>query len=175
MTTCRDEGTDVVISVEDLRVVYPAAKAGGPPMVAVDGVSFDVCRGEIFGFLGPNGAGKTTTISVLTSLLSPSSGCARIEGIDVVRSPQDVRRRLGLVFQRSTADEELTARENMVVQAGLYSRSGDGVNQRITNLLSQMDLGTVGDRLVKTYSGGMRRRLELAVGMVHEPRILFLD
>ena len=166
---------EVVIEVRDLRMVYPSPRAGGQATVAVDGVSFEVRRGEIFGFLGPNGAGKTTTISILTTLLSPTSGRARVEGVDVMARPDDVRRRLGLVFQRSTADEELTGRENMTIQAGLYGQSGDGVNQHITDLLTQMDLGTVGDRFVKTYSGGMRRRLELAVGMVHKPRILFLD
>jgi ABC-2 type transport system ATP-binding protein len=168
-------GQDVVIEVDDLRMVYPAPKAGIPPTVAVDGVSFHVDRGEIFGFLGPNGAGKTTTISILTTLLSPTAGQARVEGIDAVSRPNDVRRKLGLVFQRSTADEELTGRENMAIQAGLYGHSGASVDRRITELLVQMDLGSVGDRLVKTYSGGMRRRLELAVGMVHDPKLLFLD
>jgi ABC-2 type transport system ATP-binding protein len=168
-------GQDVVIDVDDLRMVYPGPKAGTPPTVAVDGVSFQVGRGEIFGFLGPNGAGKTTTISILTTLLQPTAGRALVEGIDAGTRPHDVRRKLGLVFQRSTADEELTGRENMAIQAGLYGHSGASVNQRITELLEQMDLGSVGDRLVKTYSGGMRRRLELAVGMVHDPKLLFLD
>jgi ABC-2 type transport system ATP-binding protein len=166
---------EVVIDADDLRMAYPAPKAGASPTVAVDGVSFQVGRGEIFGFLGPNGAGKTTTISILTTLLQPTSGRARVEGIDAVARPHDVRRKLGLVFQRSTADEELTGRENMAIQAGLYGHSGASVNRRITELLVQMDLGPVGDRLVKTYSGGMRRRLELAVGMVHDPKLLFLD
>jgi ABC-2 type transport system ATP-binding protein len=156
-------------------MVYPGPKAGAAATVAVDGVSFQVRRGEIFGFLGPNGAGKTTTISVLTTLLKPTSGDARVEGMDVLAHPHEVRRKLGLVFQRSTADEELTGRENMTIQAGLYGKSGSQVDARITDLLNQMDLGPVGDRLVKTYSGGMRRRLELAVGMVHDPKLLFLD
>ncbi len=156
-------------------MVYPVPKAGAAPTVAVDGVSFQVRRGEIFGFLGPNGAGKTTTISILTTLLKPSSGSARVDGVDVLAHPHEVRRKLGLVFQRSTADEELTGRENMTIQAGLYGQSGSRVDGRITDLLTQMDLGPVGNRLVKTYSGGMRRRLELAVGMVHNPKLLFLD
>jgi ABC-2 type transport system ATP-binding protein len=170
-----DAGRDVVIDVDELRMVYPAPKPGTSPTVAVDGVSFHVSRGEIFGFLGPNGAGKTTTISIITTLLQPTAGHARVEGIDAGARPDDVRRKLGLVFQRSTADEELTGRENMAIQAGLYGHSGTSVDQRITELLAQMDLGPVGDRLVKTYSGGMRRRLELAVGMVHDPKLLFLD
>jgi ABC-2 type transport system ATP-binding protein len=166
---------EVVIEVQGLRMVYPGAKAGSAGTVAVDGIDFEVRRGEIFGFLGPNGAGKTTTISILTTLLTPTAGKARVEGLDVVSHPHDVRRRLGLVFQKSTADEELTGRENMEIQAGLYGLDGTKVRGHITDLLTQMDLGGFADRFVKTYSGGMRRRLELAVGMVHNPRILFLD
>jgi ABC-2 type transport system ATP-binding protein len=168
-------GQQSVIEVQNLRMVYPGPKPGAAPTTAVDGVSFDVRRGEIFGFLGPNGAGKTTTISILTTLLKPSSGGAHVEGLDVLAHPHEVRRKLGLVFQRSTADEELTGRENLTIQAGLYGQRGPAVDRRITDLLTQMDLGPVGDRLVKTYSGGMRRRLELAVGMVHSPKLLFLD
>jgi ABC-2 type transport system ATP-binding protein len=166
---------EVVIDVKGLRMVYPPTKKGGKRTVAVDGIGFEVRRGEIFGFLGPNGAGKTTTISILTTLLHPTAGQAHVEGIDVVAYPHDVRRRLGLVFQKSTSDEELTGRENMAIQAGLYGLTGDAVNRHITELLTKMDLGGSADRFVKTYSGGMRRRLELAVGMVHDPRILFLD
>jgi ABC-2 type transport system ATP-binding protein len=169
------EGPPAVIEVHGLRMVYPGPKAGTAPTIAVDGVSFQVRRGEIFGFLGPNGAGKTTTISILTTLLKPTSGSARVEGMDVLAHPHEIRRKLGLVFQRSTADEELTGRENMAIQAGLYGRSGSQVDARITELLTQMDLAPVGNRLVKTYSGGMRRRLELAVGMVHDPKLVFLD
>ncbi len=166
---------DVVVDARDLRMVYPPARSGGKGTVAVDGVSFQVRRGEIFGFLGPNGAGKTTTISILTTLLGPTSGRASIEGIDVLAHPHDVRRILGLVFQKSTADEELTGRENLLIEAGLYGLSGAEIHRHITELLRQMDLAPSADRFVKTYSGGMRRRLELAVGMVHRPRLLFLD
>ena len=165
----------VVIDARDLHMVYPSAKPGGKGTVAVDGVSFQVHRGEIFGFLGPNGAGKTTTISILTTLLGPTSGRAQIEGIDVLAHPHDVRRKLGLVFQKSTADEELTGRENMLVEAGLYGLRATEVKDHVNDLLSQMDLAASADRFVKTYSGGMRRRLELAVGMVHKPRLVFLD
>lgn len=167
--------SDAVIDVRDLRMVYPAAKSQGTGTVAVDGVSFQVRRGEIFGLLGPNGAGKTTTISILTTLLRPTSGRARVEGIDVLARPNDVRRILGLVFQKSTADEELSGRENMLIEAGLYGLSGSEVGDHVSDLLRQMDLAASADRFVKTYSGGMRRRLELAVGMVHKPRLLFLD
>jgi ABC-2 type transport system ATP-binding protein len=166
---------DVVVDAHDLRMVYPPAKPGGKGTVAVDGVSFQVHRGEIFGFLGPNGAGKTTTISILTTLLEPTSGRAHIEGIDVMARPHDVRRKLGLVFQKSTADEELTGRENMLIEAGLYGLGSAEIGGHVSDLLAQMDLAASADRFVKTYSGGMRRRLELAVGMVHRPQLLFLD
>ncbi|MCI4317810.1 MAG: ATP-binding cassette domain-containing protein [Thermoplasmata archaeon] len=166
---------DVVIDARDLRMIYPPSKPGGKGTVAVDGVSFLVRRGEIFGFLGPNGAGKTTTISILTTLLGPTSGRAQIEGIDVLTRPHDVRRKLGLVFQKSTADEELTGRENMLIEAGLYGLSQREISEHVNELLTQMDLASAADRFVKTYSGGMRRRLELAVGMVHRPRLVFLD
>ena len=156
-------------------MVYPAAKPGGKGTVAVDGVSFQVHRGEIFGFLGPNGAGKTTTISMLTTLLPPTSGQAQIDGIDVLSNPDEVRRRLGLVFQKSTADEELTGRENLSIEAGLYGLSGQAVNAHISDLLDQMDLAASADRFVKTYSGGMRRRFDLAAGIVVPRDVLFLD
>jgi ABC-2 type transport system ATP-binding protein len=167
--------SQVVIDARDLRMVYPSSKPGTKGTVAVDGVSFQVRHGEIFGFLGPNGAGKTTTISILTTLLTATSGTAHIEGLDVRTQSNDVRRKLGLVFQKSTADEELTGRENLVIEAGLYGLSPAQVREHVNDLLTQMDLGQWGDRFVKTYSGGMRRRLELAVGMVHKPELIFLD
>lgn len=173
--SARPGSSDVVVDARDLRKVYPAPKAGGKGTVAVDRVSFQVRRGEIFGFLGPNGAGKTTTISILTTLLEPTAGQATVGGIDVLTRPQEVRRKLGLVFQKSTADEELTGRENMLIEAGLYGLTDDAIGDHVTELLTQMDLAPVADRFVKTYSGGMRRRLELAVGMVHRPQLVFLD
>jgi ABC-2 type transport system ATP-binding protein len=175
VTPAPRRGPDVVIDARDIRMVYPPPKPGGKGTVAVDGVSFQVRRGEIFGFLGPNGAGKTTTISILTTLIGPTSGHAQIEGIDVLAHPHDVRRKLGLVFQRSTADEELTGRENMLIEAGLYGLSRAEIGAHVNELLTQMDLASAADRFVKTYSGGMRRRLELAVGMVHRPGLVFLD
>jgi ABC-2 type transport system ATP-binding protein len=167
--------SEVVIDAQDLHMVFPSSKPGEKGTVAVDGVSFQVRRGEIFGFLGPNGAGKTTTISILTTLLSPTSGAAHIEGLDVRTRSNDVRRKLGLVFQKSTADEELTGRENMIIEAGLYGLSPAEVRGHVSDLLTQMDLAQAADRFVKTYSGGMRRRLELAVGLVHKPQLIFLD
>ena len=175
MSTPSNPAADSVIRAEELRVVYPAGRAGDPDTVAVAGVSFDVQRGEIFGFLGPNGAGKTTTISALTTLLSPSAGRATIEGVDTVAGASEVRRRIGLVFQTSTADGQLTGRENLILEAGLYGLAPSEVSARIEVLLRQVELGGVADRLVSTYSGGMRRRLELAAGLVHGPRTIFLD
>ncbi|HTT35928.1 MAG TPA: ATP-binding cassette domain-containing protein [Thermoplasmata archaeon] len=164
-----------MIQADDLHVEYASSRKNTPGTKAVDGVSFSVHGGEIFGFLGPNGAGKTTTISVLTTLLSPTSGRATVAGIDTVAAPAEVRRRIGLVFQTSTADAQLTGRENLTLEAGLYGLRPSEVADRIDELLRQVELTAVADRLVGTYSGGMRRRLELAAGLVHGPHIVFLD
>ncbi|MFZ0830301.1 MAG: ATP-binding cassette domain-containing protein [Thermoplasmata archaeon] len=142
---------------------------------AVDGVSFHVTRGEIFGFLGPNGAGKTTTVSMLSAGLRPTGGSAVIDGLEVSRDPEAVKRRIGVIFQESTADGDLTGRENIEVAAGCYGISPAEGRRRTEALLEQMQITEAADRLAKTYSGGMRRRLELAVGLVHDPKILFLD
>ena len=142
---------------------------------AVRGVSFEVRAGEIYGFLGPNGAGKTTTVSMLTAGLQMTSGRALVDGVDVGREPDVVKRRIGIVFQESTADGDLTGRENLELAAALYSVPRAEVRSRVDSLLEKMQIGDAADRLGKTYSGGMRRRLELAAGIVHSPRILFLD
>ena len=142
---------------------------------ALDGISFEVRHGEAFGFLGPNGAGKTTAVSILTTLLRPTGGRALVDGLDVVERAKEVRRHVGLAFQVSTADGELTGRENLEIAAGMQGVSASEARPRIRELLEQMHLAPYADRLVKGYSGGMRRRLELAVGVVHAPRILFLD
>ncbi|MCI4368768.1 MAG: ATP-binding cassette domain-containing protein [Thermoplasmata archaeon] len=157
------------IQVEDLEKTYP------PAVRAVQGVSFAVHPGEIFGFLGPNGAGKTTTVSMLTTLLRPTKGRAAVAGLDVAEQPAEVRREIGLVFQDSTADGELTGRENMILAGGLFGMRPSECRGRIDELLGRMDLTEAADRRVKGYSGGMKRRLELAVAMVHTPKILFLD
>lgn len=157
------------IETQNLTKTFP----GG--VEAVKGVDFSVQAGEIFGFLGPNGAGKTTTVSMLTTLLRPTAGHATVAGIDVVAQPRAVRQEIGLVFQDSTADGELTGRENMELAGGLYGMTPGECAPRIRELLLQMDLAEAADRRVKGYSGGMKRRLELCVAMVHTPRILFLD
>ena len=142
---------------------------------AVDGVSFSVKEGEIYGFLGPNGAGKTTTLSMLTAVLGPTAGRATVDGLDVVRSPHELKQRIGLVFQESTADQDLTGRENLELAAALFGVPLRETPRRVSYLLDRLALADSADRLVKTFSGGMRRRLELAVGIVHSPRVLFLD
>jgi len=144
-------------------------------VLAVDGISFTVEEGEIFGFLGPNGAGKSTTINILTTLLRPTSGTIRIADLDVSKDQDRVRRAIGLVPQDLTVDDELSGRENMRLQADLYAVPRDEAERDIARLLKVVDLEEAADRLVKTYSGGMRKRLELAEGLIHHPRVLFLD
>ncbi len=142
---------------------------------AVKSVDFEVRPGEVYGFLGPNGAGKTTTVGMLTAGLQATSGSAFVDGLNVAREPESVKRRIGVVFQESTADNDLTGRETLELAAALYSVPRAEVRRRVEFLLEQMQIGDAADRLAKTYSGGMRRRLELAFGIVHSPRILFLD
>jgi ABC-2 type transport system ATP-binding protein len=142
---------------------------------AVREVSFTVQPGEVYGFLGPNGAGKTTTVSMLSAGLEPTSGEASVDGLDVRHQAGAVRRRIGIVFQESTADGDLTGRENLELAAALYSVPRPEVRPRVDSLLERLQIGDAADRLAKTYSGGMRRRLELAAGIVHSPKLLFLD
>lgn len=142
---------------------------------AVRDVSFEVGEGEAFGFLGPNGAGKSTTINMLCTLLRPTSGSARIAGLDVVRQPLQVRQQIGLVFQDTTLDDYLTAAENLRFHAELYGVDATVREQRLDALLAMVDLDDRRDDLVGTFSGGMKRRLEIARGLIHSPRVLFLD
>jgi ABC-2 type transport system ATP-binding protein len=144
-------------------------------VVAVNDVSFDVAQGEIFAFLGPNGAGKTTTIRMLTTMLRPSSGQIELDGIDVQRYPFQARQRFGIVFQDSSLDSELTARENLNIHAVLYHMSRRDRVARIEHLLRLFDLWERRDDVVKQFSGGMRRRLEIARGLLHTPKVIFLD
>jgi ABC-2 type transport system ATP-binding protein len=142
---------------------------------AVRGVSFEVAPGEVFGFLGPNGAGKTTTINMLCTLARPTAGHARVAGHDVVRERDDVRRNIGLVFQDPTLDGYLTGAQNLKLHAELYGLQRDLVEPRMQQVLEMVGLWERRDSPVGTYSGGMRRRLEIARGMMHSPRVLFLD
>ena len=142
---------------------------------AVKGVSFSVQPGEIFGFLGPNGAGKSTTISMLCTLLSPTAGSARVAGFDVVRQRDDVRRSIGLVFQDPTVDGYLTGEQNLRFHAELYGVPRPVVGDRMRQVLEMVNLWDRRADRVETYSGGMKRRLEIARGLLHSPRVLFLD
>ena len=142
---------------------------------AVRGVEFDVAGGEVFGFLGPNGAGKTTTINMLCTLAKPSAGTATVAAHDVVRERDDVRRNIGLVFQDPTLDGYLTAEQNLRLHAELYGVQSDLVVPRMRQVMEMVGLWERKDSPVATFSGGMRRRLEIARGLMHSPRVLFLD
>jgi ABC-2 type transport system ATP-binding protein len=144
-------------------------------LVAVRDISFTVETGEVFAFLGPNGAGKTTTIKMLTTLLRPTSGTMTIDGLDPTQNANEVRRRFGIVFQDPSLDDELTAYENLDLHGVLYGLSGPRRRERIGQLLELFELADRRDDQVKTFSGGMRRRLEIARGLLHTPKVLFLD
>jgi len=158
-----------IIEVEALEKTYPG------PVAAVRGIDFAIEEGEIFGLLGPNGAGKTTTMRILATLSLPTAGRLRIAGQDPVSAPGEVRRAIGYVSQGTTVDARMTGRENLVLQGRLYGLGGTPLRTRVGELLELLGLGDAAARLAGTYSGGMRRRLDLAMGLVHRPRILFLD
>jgi ABC-2 type transport system ATP-binding protein len=144
-------------------------------LTAVDDISFDVQQGEIFAFLGPNGAGKSTTIKMMTTMLRPTSGTIRLNNHDVTKEQDSARKAFGIVFQDPSLDEELSAYENMYLHATLYATPKAERSDRIKELLELVELWKRKDSMVKTFSGGMRRRLEIARGLLHEPKILFLD
>jgi ABC-2 type transport system ATP-binding protein len=168
----RKEGkqmTSNIIQAENLSKFYP------PKTKAVDNISFEVKEGEVFGFLGPNGAGKTTTIKMLTTLASISSGKATVAGFDVARYPAKVRESIGVVPQELTADDELKGTENLSLLGRLHHVPEDELRKRSKELLKLFDLEEAAERRVRTYSGGMRRRLQMAMGLIHSPKVLFLD
>jgi ABC-2 type transport system ATP-binding protein len=150
-------------------------KAYGEDVQALDGLSFAVPAGTVFGLLGPNGAGKSTTVKVLTTLAHPDAGEARVAGFDVLGEPARVRESIGVVSQAGGLDQEATGRENLRLQGQVFGMGGKGLESRIGELLEQFGLADAGDRLVREYSGGMRRRLDVAQALVHKPRVLFLD
>ncbi len=156
------------ISVKNLTKKYGE-------LVAVDDISFDVPAGSTFAFLGPNGAGKSTTIKMLTTLVHPTSGTIVVNGFNPADDPHDVRRSFGIVFQDPSLDDELTAYENMFLHAGLYGVPRVETADKIKQLLEFIELWDRKDSLVKTFSGGMKRRLEIARGLLHTPKVLFLD
>jgi ABC-2 type transport system ATP-binding protein len=142
---------------------------------AVRGVDLRVETGEVFGFLGPNGAGKSTTVKMLTTLLSITAGSARVAGVDVAGDPDEVRRRIGVALQEAGLDPRQTGRELLILQARLFGLSPEEASERTEDLLALVELEGAADRRIKTYSGGMKRRLDLASALVHEPDVLFLD
>ncbi|HEY7180141.1 MAG TPA: ATP-binding cassette domain-containing protein [Blastocatellia bacterium] len=155
--------------------VHNLVKTYGGKVRALDGLSFTVEAGAVFGLLGPNGAGKSTTIKILNTLSSPDSGSARVAGFDVLREPERVRRAIGCVAQKSGIDLEATGRENLTLQGRIYGLRGQEVKDRVGELLKRFRLAEAADSVARTYSGGMQRKLDIAMGLVHRPRVLFLD
>jgi ABC-2 type transport system ATP-binding protein len=162
----------LMIETEELRRTF---KARSGAVEAVRGVNLQVRAGEIFGFLGPNGAGKTTTLRMLATLLPPTSGKATVAGADLARDPQTVRRRIGYVPQGGSTDPAETGRGELVLQGRLYGMDKSTAQARANEVLAALDLEAAGDRRIGTYSGGMRRRLDVGLGIVHRPSVLFLD
>ena len=166
--------TDRAIEARQLVKTY-AVRGEKHGIRALDGLDISVPRGMIYGLLGPNGAGKSTTVKILTSLARPDSGQARVEGVDVLARPGQVRHMIGVVAQRSGADPTATGRENLILQGRLYGLRGASARARADELLAHFGLTEAAGRLVRTYSGGMQRRLDVALGLIHRPAVLFLD
>jgi len=158
-----------VIKTRKLTKIYPGNTR------AVDGIDFEVKSGEIFAFLGPNGAGKTTTIKMLNTLITPTSGRAMVAGFDVAKNPGEVRKRIGYTGQDVGVDEFATARENLTLYGHFYRLDNDTIKRRVKKILDIVGLTGYENKMVSTYSGGMRKRLDLAMGLIHRPQILFLD
>ncbi|MFE6234511.1 ATP-binding cassette domain-containing protein [Cellulosimicrobium sp. NPDC057862] len=169
-TRARETAIDAV----DLRKTYPGGR-GRPPVRALDGLSFAVPAGTVFALLGPNGAGKSTTAKILTTLSRADSGTASVAGIDVARHPERVRRAIGYVAQKPVTDPMDSGRENLVLAGRLQGLGARDARARASELLERFSLTDAADRLVRTYSGGMARKLDVAMGIVHRPRVLFLD
>jgi ABC-2 type transport system ATP-binding protein len=157
-----------IIEIKNLTKKYEG-------LTAVDSVSLDIKQGEIFGVLGPNGAGKTTLLMMLSTLLKPDSGNAEVNGFDIIKNPADVRGSIGMVFQDPSSDEMLTAYENLKLHALLYNLPMKEIDKKIDDVMAIVDLHKRKNDLVKKYSGGMRRRMEIARGLLHAPKIFFLD
>jgi ABC-2 type transport system ATP-binding protein len=165
-----------MIETRELRKSFTSRQGREKKVVeAVRGVDLDVAEGEIFGFLGPNGAGKTTTLRMLATLIEPDGGSAVIAGADLLRSPADVRRRIGYVAQGGSTWDDSTAREELIHQARLYGIGKSDAAARATRVLQAFQLSEYGDRKCRTYSGGQRRRVDIALGIIHEPKVVFLD
>ncbi|MEV4278954.1 ABC transporter ATP-binding protein [Actinoplanes xinjiangensis] len=157
------------VTADQLHKSYP----GG--VKALDGLSLDVRAGEVFGLLGPNGAGKSTTVKILTTLTRPDSGTAVVAGHDVLRHPERVRREIGVVAQRSALDPMASGRDNLTLQGRIFGVRGTALRRRVGELLDRFDLTGAADRVVRGWSGGMQRRMDVALALVHRPGVLFLD
>src|SRR5580692_5378840 len=163
---------ETLLMTKGLRKSFPS-KTG--PVQAVKGVDLCVSEGEIFGFLGPNGAGKTTTLRMLATLLTPDGGEAIIAGADLLANPREVRRRIGYVAQAGSTWDEVSAREELTLQARMYGASKADARLAADAAMDSFGLSSFGDRWCKTYSGGQRRKVDIALGVIHRPRVLFLD
>ena len=161
--------TNSIIEVENLRKAYPRGT------IAVDGISFQVRKGEFFGFLGPNGAGKSTTMNMLVNLVKPSSGTIKIASFDIRKNPNEVYKRVGFAMQEVGLDETATAQEMLQLHGRLYHLSPQEIAERSKKLLKLVELEKVANRYTSTYSGGMQRRFDLALSLIHNPEVLFLD
>jgi ABC-2 type transport system ATP-binding protein len=162
------------VSAVDLVKTYPGGR-GAAPVRALDGLTVDIAAGSVFALLGPNGAGKSTAVKILSTLSRPDSGAGSVAGIDVLRHPDAVRHAIGLVSQRASSDPMATGRENLVLAGRLQGMSRAAANERARELLARFALEDAAERLAKTYSGGMARKLDVAIGLMHRPRVLFLD
>jgi ABC-2 type transport system ATP-binding protein len=158
-----------VIRTQRLTKIFPGN------IKAVDGIDFEVNVGKIFGFLGPNGAGKTTTIKMLNTLIWPTSGTATVAGFDIRKSPDEVRKRIGYVAQDVGVGEHATGRENLTLYGHFYRLDSKTIKQRVKEIFELVDLTGSENRMISTYSGGMRKRLDLAMGIIHQPEVIFLD
>ena len=159
---------------EDLVKTYAGGR-GAPPVRALNGLTLDIGAGQVFGLLGPNGAGKSTTVKIFSTLSRQDAGRALVAGLDVAREPDLVRRRIGLVSQKSSSDPMATGRENLVLAGRIQGMSRGTARERAAELLGRFGLADAADRLAKTYSGGMARKLDVAIGLMHRPQVLFLD
>ena len=166
--------SETALSAVDLVKTYPGGR-GAPPVRALDGLSVEIAAGSVFALLGPNGAGKSTTVKILSTLSKPDSGGATVAGLDVARHPDKVRNAIGLVGQKVSSDPMATGRENLELAGRIQGMARASVRARAAELLERFDLDDAADRLAKTYSGGMSRKLDVAIGLMHRPAVLFLD
>jgi ABC-2 type transport system ATP-binding protein len=166
--------TETALEAVDLVKTYPGGR-GAPPVRALDGLSVEIAAGSVFALLGPNGAGKSTTVKILSTLSKPDSGSATVAGIDVARKPDRVRTAIGLVGQKASSDPMATTRENLELAGRIQGMARASTRARAAELLDRFDLADAADRLAKTLSGGMARKLDVAIGLMHRPAVLFLD